>query len=102
MLKDRLVATNEVPLDSLDFVGIECDVSDEKSVQKAMDQIIARWGRIDTVVASAGETGLRSLMRINAESDAGIVHNHPSLEYVHCACDHTCSNTLVWNAQVSD
>ncbi|TFK76367.1 NAD(P)-binding protein [Pluteus cervinus] len=45
-------------------IGIECDVSVEHSVKKAYDEIISTFGRIDSVVASAG-----------------IVHNYPALDY---------------------
>ncbi|CAA7271597.1 unnamed protein product [Cyclocybe aegerita] len=46
------------------FVGIECDVSSEESVQKAFKVIMDNFGRIDAVVASAG-----------------IVENYPALDY---------------------
>ena len=35
-------------------VGLECDVSSERSVQKAFAETIDRFGRVDSVVASAG------------------------------------------------
>ncbi|VDB82770.1 unnamed protein product [Peniophora sp. CBMAI 1063] len=36
------------------FIGVECDVSSERSVQKAYAETIDTFGRIDSVVASAG------------------------------------------------
>ncbi|THH16631.1 hypothetical protein EW146_g4033 [Bondarzewia mesenterica] len=35
-------------------IGLECDVSSERSVQKAFVETIERFGRVDSVVASAG------------------------------------------------
>lgn len=39
---------------SLNIIGIPCDVSSEESVTKAYDEVISRFGRVDSVVASAG------------------------------------------------
>ena len=41
-------------LKNLQIIGIECDVADESSVKHAYEVIIATFGRIDAVVASAG------------------------------------------------
>lgn len=38
----------------LKIIGVECDVSSERSVQKAFGEIIDTFGRVDSVVASAG------------------------------------------------
>ncbi|KAJ7074062.1 NAD-P-binding protein [Mycena amicta] len=38
----------------IDVIGIECDVSSEQSVQKAFENTIKTFGRVDAVVASAG------------------------------------------------
>lgn len=35
-------------------IGVECDVSSERSVQKAYQNVMDTFGRIDSVVASAG------------------------------------------------
>jgi len=35
-------------------IGVECDVSSEMSVKVAMGEVIEKFGRIDTLVASAG------------------------------------------------
>ena len=37
-----------------DVIGVGCDVSLEHSVQKAFSETMERFGRIDSVVASAG------------------------------------------------
>ena len=37
-----------------DVIGVECDVSSEYSVQNAFNKTMERFGRIDSVVASAG------------------------------------------------
>jgi len=57
-------ATSQCNLKNVQIIGIECDVAVEASVQHAYEIIIATFGRIDAVVASAG-----------------IVHNHTALEY---------------------
>jgi len=56
--------TSKCDLKNVHIIGIECDVADEASVKHAYEVIIATFGRIDVVVASAG-----------------IVHNHTALEY---------------------
>ena len=38
----------------LKVIGVECDVSSERSVQKAYAEVIDTFGRVDSVVASAG------------------------------------------------
>ncbi|KAJ6502070.1 hypothetical protein C8R45DRAFT_975251 [Mycena sanguinolenta] len=40
--------------DPVNIVGIQCDVSSEQAVQKAYAEIMSTFGRIDSVVASAG------------------------------------------------
>lgn len=42
-------------LDSLKVVGLECDVSSEVSVADAFMRTFEVFGRVDAVVASAGE-----------------------------------------------
>jgi NAD(P)-dependent dehydrogenase (short-subunit alcohol dehydrogenase family) len=69
------------------IVGIECDVSSEASVQKAFSKIIEIFGRIDAVVASAGDYfeylyALLCFFLLNIFiSTLGIVENYPALEY---------------------
>jgi NAD(P)-dependent dehydrogenase (short-subunit alcohol dehydrogenase family) len=40
--------------EDFNIIGLECDVSSERSVQKAFQQVMDKFGRIDSVVASAG------------------------------------------------
>ncbi|KAF8205714.1 hypothetical protein K438DRAFT_1578982 [Mycena galopus ATCC 62051] len=40
--------------DTANIIGVECDVSSEQAVQKAYAEIMSTFGRIDSVVASAG------------------------------------------------
>lgn len=40
--------------EDFNIIGLECDVSSERSVQKAFQQVMDTFGRIDSVVASAG------------------------------------------------
>jgi NAD(P)-dependent dehydrogenase (short-subunit alcohol dehydrogenase family) len=75
--------------DDIKIVGIECDVSSESSVQKAFSKIIEIFGRIDAVVASAGDYSgyLSVFFSLNIfMSTPGIVENYPALEYVHPDC----------------
>ncbi|KAF9469235.1 hypothetical protein BDZ94DRAFT_1152482 [Collybia nuda] len=57
-------SSSNLNTDNLKFIGVECDVSSELSVQKAYATIMETYGRIDSVVASAG-----------------IVENYSALEY---------------------
>ncbi|KAJ6618851.1 NAD(P)-binding protein [Mycena sp. CBHHK59/15] len=42
--------------DDVNIIGLECDVASEQSVQKAFSEIMSTFGRVDSVVASAGIT----------------------------------------------
>jgi NAD(P)-dependent dehydrogenase (short-subunit alcohol dehydrogenase family) len=48
-------ASEHLKDDTLKVVGLECDVSSEASVEKAFTRTIETFGRVDVVVASAGE-----------------------------------------------
>lgn len=37
-----------------DVVGVACDVSDEQQVQRLVETVVLRWGRLDVVINSAG------------------------------------------------
>lgn len=45
---------SDMKSEDFNIIGLECDVSSERSVQKAYQQIMETFGRIDSVVASAG------------------------------------------------
>lgn len=51
MLKVLVVAKG---LKNLEILGVECDVASEASVKAAYETVIEKFGRIDSVVASAG------------------------------------------------
>ncbi|KAI0306796.1 NAD-binding protein, partial [Multifurca ochricompacta] len=53
-----------VGLDTLEVIGLECDVSSEVSVEKAFTKTVEAFGGVDAVVASAG-----------------IVENYSALDY---------------------
>jgi NAD(P)-dependent dehydrogenase (short-subunit alcohol dehydrogenase family) len=40
--------------DDADVVGVPCDVSDELQVQRLVETVVRRWGRLDVVINSAG------------------------------------------------
>ena len=48
-------ASEHLEDDTLKVVGLECDVSSEASMEKAFTRTIETFGRVDVVVASAGE-----------------------------------------------
>ncbi|KDQ61131.1 hypothetical protein JAAARDRAFT_32136 [Jaapia argillacea MUCL 33604] len=54
----ELVATSCLNSDmgpsDFDVIGLECDVSSERSVIKAFGETVSKFGRVDSVVASAG------------------------------------------------
>jgi NAD(P)-dependent dehydrogenase (short-subunit alcohol dehydrogenase family) len=65
-----LEGTEHLRLDGLKVVGLECDVSSEESVSKAFTRTFEAFGRVDVVVASAGES-VRHL-RLAIGNDIGV------------------------------
>ena len=59
----------------LKIIAVECDVSSEPSVQKAYDEILETFGKIDAVVASAGEPDFHLLYPLNLLTTHSI-HRH--------------------------
>ncbi|THG94140.1 hypothetical protein EW145_g8201 [Phellinidium pouzarii] len=53
-LKAEFEGNGHIDKGSLNIMGIACDVSSEVSVQKAFKEATTEFGRIDSVVASAG------------------------------------------------
>lgn len=51
----RSAATSGLTPSDVNFIGLGCDVSSEISVQKAFSEVINTYGRVDSVVASAGK-----------------------------------------------
>jgi len=47
-------SNSDVDPELVNIIGIECDVSSERSVQKAYSEVMSTFGRVDSVVASAG------------------------------------------------
>jgi len=45
---------SEMRPEDFNIIGVECDVSSESSVQKAYTEVLSTFGRVDSVVASAG------------------------------------------------
>jgi len=41
--------------EDFNVIGVGCDVSSELSVQRAFEQVMDTFGRLDSVVASAGK-----------------------------------------------
>ena len=53
--KDRLDAVVEtIDSDGGQALGVICDVTSRASLGEAVESIIAKWGRLDTVIANAG------------------------------------------------
>ena len=44
-----------VDVDKLEVVGFGCDIAKEESIRWTFQEIIHHYGRLDSVVASAGE-----------------------------------------------
>lgn len=53
-------ANSGLKSEDLNIIGIECDVSSERSVQKAYAEVMETFGKVDAVVASAGVCSLPS------------------------------------------
>ncbi|WVN85660.1 uncharacterized protein L203_100809 [Cryptococcus depauperatus CBS 7841] len=53
-LVDWFVENSEAAPGEIKAVGLACDVSDEKSVQKAFESVKEQFGRLDAVVTAAG------------------------------------------------
>ena len=66
--------TEHLRLDALKAVGLECDVSSEVSVGKAFARTVEVFGRVDAVVASAGESVCH--LRPAESSDIGVLPRH--------------------------
>lgn len=52
--EERQVNSDMTPED-FKVIGVGCDVSSELSVQRAFEQVMDTFGRLDSVVASAGK-----------------------------------------------
>jgi NAD(P)-dependent dehydrogenase (short-subunit alcohol dehydrogenase family) len=55
----NLVEAGKVDEGEIDAIGYGVDVAEEKLVAKTMQDIVERWGRIDCLVTSAGESRRR-------------------------------------------
>jgi NAD(P)-dependent dehydrogenase (short-subunit alcohol dehydrogenase family) len=62
-------ASEHLGLDDLKIVGLECDVSLEKSVAEAFARTLGAFGRVDAVVASAGKFSLPCRPRPQATTE---------------------------------
>ncbi len=82
--------TGDVKPDDLKFIGVECDVSSEISVQKAFSEVMNTFGRLDSVVASAGEAFFVIYSTVDADIHLlGIVENYSAFESVFCVMGQT-------------
>src|SRR5881227_3976424 len=59
-----------------DVLGIPCDVTDQKQVQRAMERSIGRHGRLDVLINNAGEIRVGPIDHMSQEDfeDAMAVH----------------------------
>ncbi|KAL1744354.1 hypothetical protein HDZ31DRAFT_38863 [Schizophyllum fasciatum] len=53
-LANYACVNSDLKPDDVKIIGVECDVSSERSVQKAFATVTSTFGRVDSVVASAG------------------------------------------------
>lgn len=49
-----LMLTDSFLAGDADVRGFACDVANEESVQGVFQEVVDRWGKVDTLVASAG------------------------------------------------
>jgi len=63
-ISDWFVENGQAKPGEIETIGLACDVSDESAVKAAIDAIVEKFGKIDTIVANAG-----------------IVENYPATEY---------------------
>ncbi|MEA2272183.1 MAG: hypothetical protein QOI98_891 [Solirubrobacteraceae bacterium] len=54
-------------LDLPDAVGVRCDVARREEVFAAVEEVVARWGRLDCVVANAGVGMYGSFLELDPE-----------------------------------
>jgi NAD(P)-dependent dehydrogenase (short-subunit alcohol dehydrogenase family) len=50
----RSEVNSDMKPSDFNIIGLECDVSSELSVQKAFQATLDKFGRVDSVIASAG------------------------------------------------
>lgn len=60
---------HEIVLAGGEAIGVVCDVSDEASVQRMVDEAISHWGRIDILVNNAA-TNLPNIDVVDMQPDA--------------------------------
>jgi len=71
-------ATEEIPSLLHPPVWLSCDVSDESSVEGAINEVLAREGRIDVLVNNAGITRDGLLMRMKTEDWNAVISTNLS------------------------
>ncbi|KAF5388989.1 hypothetical protein D9757_005088 [Collybiopsis confluens] len=74
-LAELACVNSDLKAEDVKIIGIECDVSSELSVQRAYAETLTAFGRVDSVVASAGTTALIEMCL------AGIVENYAAFDY---------------------
>src|SRR3954464_11048003 len=55
-------------------LAAQCDVSDEASVERAVDATIAKFGRLDVVVNNAGLMVFKPITELNADDWIKVLH----------------------------
>jgi len=54
LVEEAEAVAKECQEKGVEAIGLKCDVTDEDNVKSVFDAVMAKWGRLDTVVASAG------------------------------------------------
>jgi NAD(P)-dependent dehydrogenase (short-subunit alcohol dehydrogenase family) len=68
VLEDRMNTTvSELTATGAKAAGVKVDVSNREDVQRAMKEIVARFGRIDILVNNAGVTRHRPFLSLNSD-----------------------------------
>jgi len=66
--RDRLgLVVGEIEVNGGTALAIPCDVTDEPSVERAVEQVVESLGRLDVAVANAGVSVLGTIEKLSAE-----------------------------------
>ena len=66
--QDRLgLVVGEIQINGGSALAIPCDVTDETSVERAVEQIVETLGRLDVAVANAGVSVIGTVEKLSAE-----------------------------------
>jgi 3-oxoacyl-[acyl-carrier protein] reductase len=65
--------TNELKQAGGQVLGVACNVTDNASIEKMVDEVVNHWGRIDILVNNAGITRDNLMMRMSEEEWQAVI-----------------------------